>query len=231
MFGQWGRALGMRAGTGTSFEHVTTDTLAEAAGLTVRHSAASAVAASQNRANRPLAPAEYTWSHRAAGWLSPGITGLLDVTAGLLVPYGADAARVSGGRIIDRFFMLGARFRGFDSIGPKAAPVPGGTKAGDVLGGDYLMAATARVLLPPPLPSVRLANVGFRSQLWATAGVLAARGDTPGIESFASQARGSAGVGLFLPLMSGIALEANYALLHGAQPNDVVATLRLQLGS
>jgi hypothetical protein len=239
MFGKWARILGAdNTLPQPGYAHIDTDAIAAAAGLTVRKAGVPAVAAASPAAVRKTSTAAaaasaptYTWGHRLAGWLSPGVTTIADVTGGVLVPFGDDAARPAGGRIIDRFFMLGAKFRGFDSIGPTAAPVVASRPVGDVLGGDYLAAATLRVLLPPPVPSVRLANIGLRTQLWATAGALAARGDTPSLASFAEQWRGSVGVGLFLPLVNGIALEANYALVHKAQARDAVATLRLQLGA
>lgn len=139
---------------------------------------------------------EYTWVHRLAGWLAPGITGQLDVSLGCLRPFGASAQRPYGTRIVDRFFLTGSRMRGFDSVGPKADPVEAGTASGDVLGGDYMAALTARVLLPPPLPSVRLANAGLRTQAWATVGSLATTKEVTDLPSFLSKHSAAAGVGL-----------------------------------
>lgn len=139
---------------------------------------------------------EYTLSHRIAGWLSPGVTLNVDLSFGALVPFGADAVRRTGSRIVDRFFLFGSRFRGFDSVGPRAAPVEAGTFSGDALGGDYMAAACARILLPPPLPSVRLANAGLRTQLWASAGSLVAAKDVNGLGDFISRGSASAGVGV-----------------------------------
>jgi outer membrane protein assembly factor BamA len=135
---------------------------------------------------------EYTLAHRVAGWLSPGVTAHFDLSLGLLVPFGASAARPYGTRIVDRFFMHGARFRGFDSIGPKSDPVDGGNALGDVLGGDALAAATARLLLPPPLPSVRLANAGLRTQAFVSVGALGPADPS----SLLGKVSASAGVGL-----------------------------------
>ncbi len=138
----------------------------------------------------------YTLAHRIAGWLSPGITALADLSLGGLVPFGRSAERAYGSRIVDRFFLNGSRFRGFDSVGPKADPVEGGTPQGDVLGGDVLAAVTARLLLPPPLPSVRLANAGVRTQVFASVGSLALAKDAKDPSAFLSRCSAAAGVGL-----------------------------------
>lgn len=174
-------------------------------------------------------PTEYTLQHRLAGWLAPGITTHFDLSLGMLLPYGTNAQRPYGTRVVDRFFMLGSRFRGYDSIGPKATTVETGTANGDVLGGDYLAALNTRILLPPPLPSVRLANAGVRSQLFFSVGTLASGKDTTSLGSFLSRSSASAGVGIYLPLVGGTALEANWGLWHKAQQTDVAAKFRFQL--
>jgi Omp85 superfamily domain len=74
-------------------------------------------------------------------------------------------------RLADRFFVTSARMRGFEAIGPIAPRVkPHGSPFGDAIGGDCYGVLTARLLMPPPIPSVRIANAGLRTQLWATAG-------------------------------------------------------------
>ena len=76
-------------------------------------------------------------------------TAILSITGsvGMLQPWSNTANQE---RIVDRFFMHGSRFRGFDSIGPRSERVDGGNVLGDVLGGDMLGTVSARVLLPPP---------------------------------------------------------------------------------
>ena len=84
-------------------------------------------------------------------------------------------------------------------MGPKAKPFAGGTEHGDVLGGNALFSATARMLLPPPLPSITLANTGLRTQLFAAVGALLPRADDVRAVSVSSLGRNlaaSAGVGL-----------------------------------
>ena len=144
--------------------------------------------------------------------------------------------------------------RGFESVGPKAAAVAGGTEHGDVLGGNAMFSAAARVLLPPPLPSITLANAGLRSQCFASMGVLLPRADvaTLGSAKLDKHLAASAGVGLVssghpvadllrartclsalvpqvLPLADSLAIEANWALWHKAGASDVVSALKLQL--
>jgi hypothetical protein len=126
------------------------------------------------------------------------------------------------------------------AIGPRAAPVAGGTRHGDVLGGDAMGFASARLLLPPPLPSVRLANAGVRMQVWANVGALLSGAQAGAAVRSVAEGRGwggagvapsaSAGVGLVLPLMPGAGLEANYTLAHSGPGADVPAMgLRLQV--
>jgi hypothetical protein len=139
---------------------------------------------------------DYTFAHRIAGWLAPGVTGHLDLSLGALLPFGASAARPYGSRIVDRFFMHGSRFRGFDSIGPRSDRVDGGNVLGDVLGGDLLGTVSARVLLPPPLPSVRLANAGLRTQAFVSVGTLASAKEASDPSALLGRLSASAGAGL-----------------------------------
>ena len=176
--------------------------------------------------------APYSLESRAAAWAAPGVTLAVDVAGGALLPLPSPSS--PGGRagvehpsILDRLFLDGNRMRGFDGVGPRAAPVPAGTLHGDALGGEVLLHASARILLPPPLPSVRAANAGLRTQLWATAASL--RPSTQATDLFARPAV-AAGVGVVMPLASGIGLEANYSLFHvNADPGDLRASLRMQL--
>lgn len=117
---------------------------------------------------------EYGMNQRLSAWASSGATIIAEAVLGAMSTYGTDArARANAApRIMDRFLLTSTRMRGFDSVGPRAAPVAHGTPGGDLLGGSALAAATMRVLLPPPFPSVRLANAGMRTQLFATAGLL-----------------------------------------------------------
>lgn len=118
-------------------------------------------------------PRRWTAQHQIAGWLSPGITLRTDVSLGALVPFGDDTKHCpTGSRIVDRFFLAGPQVRGFESVGPRAAHVPGGAEHGDALGGNAMMAASARLLLPPPLPSITLSNAGLRTQVFAAMGLL-----------------------------------------------------------
>jgi len=114
----------------------------------------------------------YTWRERVAGWSAAGATLVADAKVGMVAPFGSDARRHGGLRPCDRLYMTAASLRGFDSVGPKAARVPGGTPHGDALGGNVAAALTARLLLPPPVPSVRLTNAGVRTQVWASVGSL-----------------------------------------------------------
>lgn len=234
----------------------------------------------QQQPSIPVPPPAYTWRHRVAGWLSPGVTLALDGGVSGMLPWAGDVGRPGGSRVIDRLF-LHTKLRGFDAVGPRAAPVPGGTLAGDVLGGDVMAHASARLLLPPPLPSVRLANAGLRTQLWATAATLKPAGAVAQPQDVFAQPALAAGVGVVShagcscgegvaratvssPLISsyappspshpappcprltmssitplqvlpiagpGLALEANYALVHRPSPGgtDLAAHFRMQL--
>ena len=163
---------------------------------------------------------------RLAGWLSPGVTGILDLSLGGIIPFGVSAKQSENTRtrLPDRFFLQGAKCRGFDSIGPRANKISGGSISGDALGGDVLASLSARILLPPPVPSINAANFGVRTQLFATAANLS---------SLSSPVRlnASAGVGLYVPVVAGAALEANYALWHSDDNNGMSpkATFRVQL--
>jgi hypothetical protein len=170
--------------------------------------------------------ASYSMLDRLAGWLSPGVTGILDLSLGGIIPFGASAKQSENTRtrLPDRFFLQGAKCRGFDSIGPRANKISGGSISGDALGGDVLASLSARILLPPPVPSINAANFGVRTQLFATAANLS---------SLSSPVRlnASAGVGLYVPVVAGAALEANYALWHSDDNNGMSpkATFRVQL--
>jgi outer membrane protein assembly factor BamA len=168
---------------------------------------------------------------RLAGWLSPGITGILDVSLGGIIPFGNSAKQSENTRtrLPDRFFLQGTKCRGFDNIGPRAKQISGGSFIGDSLGGDILASLSARILLPPPIPSVTVSNYGVRSQFFATAANLS---------SLSSPVRlnARAGVGLYVPVVAGAALEANYALWHyedklvdGVGLGNPKATFRVQL--
>jgi hypothetical protein len=169
----------------------------------------------------------YTILDRLAGWLSPGITGIVDVSFGGLIPFGASANQSENTRtrLPDRFFLQGTKCRGFDSIGPRAKKTAGGSISGDSLGGDILTSLSARILLPPPFPSINAANFGVRTQVFATAANLSSL-------SSPFRLNASAGVGLYVPVVAGAALEANYAFWHandsGSSPK---ATFRIQLSN
>jgi len=113
---------------------------------------------------------EYTGWHRLAGWMSPGVTLQGEVTLGAMASYGSDAGHYAGARGVDRFYLTGYRMRGYELVGGKARRVEHGTPFGDALGGTTIAAATARLLLPPPFPSVRIANAGMRTHLYASVG-------------------------------------------------------------
>lgn len=177
-------------------------------------------------------PRVWSTGRQLAGWLAPGVTLRLDGMLGAMVPYGHDAtARTTGTRILDRFFLAGPSVRGFESVGPKAAPVPGGTINGDVLGGNAVASLSARILLPPPLPSITLANAGLRTHLFATVGALLPRADGSlfAPDSALKNIAASAGVGVVLPVMDSLAIELNYALWHKAGVMDVASTFKMQL--
>lgn len=119
---------------------------------------------------------EFPVAARLQGWLSSGVTLLADARVGGIWSFGGDRGVAGGSRLCDRFFMTGLSMRGFESVGPKAAPKPGGTPYGDALGGNLVATATLRCLLPPPLPSVRLTNAGMRTQVFGTVGTLGGLG-------------------------------------------------------
>jgi outer membrane protein assembly factor BamA len=146
----------------------------------------------------------------------------VDVALGLLAPFGRSARQPAAlaTRVPDRFFLFGSKCRGFDALGPRAAPVDGGPAVfGDALGGDALAALSLRLLLPPPVPSVRFSNFGARTQLWATAASLSlssAAAPAPATQQPAlgplGRVSAAAGVGLLLPISAGASLEFNYPL-------------------
>jgi hypothetical protein len=118
----------------------------------------------------PVPEGEYTGWHRLAGWLSPGVTLQGEATLGAMASYGSDAGHYAGARGVDRFYLTGYRMRGYEQVGSKARRLEHGTPYGDALGGTTLAAVTARVLLPPPFPSVRLANAGMRTHAYLSVG-------------------------------------------------------------
>jgi hypothetical protein len=146
-------------------------------------------------------PRSWSTGRQIAGWLAPGVTLRVDSMLGVVFPFSDDSLRPTGTRILDRFFLFGSSARGFESIGPKAAPVPGGTRNGDVLGGNAIASFSARLLFPPPLPSITLANAGLRTQVFATAGALLPRADATSLSPLNrwKSVAASAGVGLVSP--------------------------------
>jgi hypothetical protein len=106
-----------------------------------------------------------------SGWLSPGVTAIVDVFAGGLFPWGPSKSR--GSLFPDRFHAHALRLRGLSSIGGRGEVVERGLPAGDALGGDIAAIATARIMLPPPLPSTALSNSGARSYAFTSASFLA----------------------------------------------------------
>lgn len=140
----------------------------------------------------------YSLGHRLSGWLSPGVTLSLEASAGAMRSYGPDADRSGGVRLPDRFFLTGARMRGFDAVAPLTPPLPGGVPFGDAIGGDVYAYGCAKLLLPPPLPSVRLANAGVRTHLYACAGRVGSLDGllSSGPQSFLDEVSASAGIGV-----------------------------------
>jgi hypothetical protein len=139
----------------------------------------------------------YSFLHRLSGWLSPGVTLSLEAQAGALRGLGPDFRDAACPRLVDRFFLTAQRMRGFHAVGPVAERVEHGSPYGDALGGDVYGVVTARLMLPPPIPSVRLANAGVRTLAYATAGRVGALRDA--IASplrFGSTATASAGIGV-----------------------------------
>jgi len=139
----------------------------------------------------------YSFLHRLSGWLSPGVTLSLEAQAGALRGLGPDARDAACPRLVDRFFLTAQRMRGFHAVGPVAERVEHGSPYGDALGGDVYGVLTARLMLPPPIPSVRLANAGVRTLAYATAGKVGALGDAVASpRRFGSTATASAGIGV-----------------------------------
>jgi hypothetical protein len=166
----------------------------------------------------------YTLWHRVAGWLTPGVTAQAEAICGLVAPLqgGADV------RTLDRFHLMHPRLRGYAAVGPHAAPIPGGVcPGGDALGGDLMAGATARLLLPPPFPSVRLANAGLRSFLWASAGALGSPAALASPSSWAA----SAGAGVSLPITDSVAAEVDWALWHSNGPSSGGVAYKVRLSA
>lgn len=150
----------------------------------------------------------YTLGHQLAGWLSPGIVTLFDISGGFLFPIGRDSYKTTNPtRIHDRFFLNDSFHRGYHSIGPRANPVDGGVSIGDNLGGDAFVATSVRVKLPFFLPSVRLANAGLSTQLWVSAASIAKGDEIQSPHDLISLASMAAGVGV-VSERNGIAIRA-----------------------
>jgi len=158
--------------------------------------AAGAAAAAPGVLRRPSEPAPFSLLQQLAGWLSPGVTVALEGTLGAMAPFGRDAERPNGIRLADRFFLSSSRMRGFDAVGPVAPRLPHGSPYGDAIGGDAFAHVTARLLLPPPIPSVRMANAGLRTHLFASAGRVGAVEQLSRPSDFLRGMSASAGVGL-----------------------------------
>ena len=148
------------------------------------------------RGLRPLdgsAGARGGWLSHLGAWLSPGVSAVFDVLLGAQIPFGAEPRR--GSPLPDRFFSQNLnKLRGFSSIGVRA-PLEGG-RGSDSLGGDFALVATARLLLPPPIPLASISNSGARSYVFASAGSLLLRDDHRAWSDVASSVCYSAGVGL-----------------------------------
>lgn len=160
----------------------------------------------------------YTLWHRLAGWTAGGITAQLEANTAAVMPwwrggYGESGRPRSVG-IVDRLVPAYGRIRGWEGVGPHAAPVPGAlTRHGDALGGDLFLAATGRVLLPPPIPSVRMANAFFRSTVWSSVGLVQPWSALAGSAlPHHSLWAGAAGVGLTWPLQGGLGIELDWVL-------------------
>jgi hypothetical protein len=119
----------------------------------------------------------YTVWDRIAGWLSPGVSLVVDGTLGLVQPFSSSSSSSSSTtHLHDRFYAPpnGKNLRGFASLGPRGTLAgASGVGRGDALGGDVFGAVTARILLPPPVPSINLVNLGVRSYLWGSLGAMA----------------------------------------------------------
>jgi outer membrane protein assembly factor BamA len=183
--------------------------------------------------NRSTSQSSYTFADRLSAWMSGGVTLNADISAGVGKSFDTAPTRADGSLgLLDRYYILGHRFRGYDALGPRAAPVEFGTMHGDALGGNIFAAVSARLLLPPPLPSIRLANAGVRSQLFFSSAVLAAWADRHkliDLNTLKDMPSSAAGVGFVIPLSNAACVEANYALWHRGAATDVKSSFRLQL--
>jgi hypothetical protein len=184
-------------------------------------------------------PARVLSARLRAARAAPGATLVLEAAAGALRGWGDDGGdggsprAYDGPRLPDRFFLTPARWRGFEAVGPASPPVPFGARHGDAAGGDAYALVTARLLLPPPLPSVRAANAGLRTHVFAAAGKVAAPGGA-GAGSPAELLAGfsaAAGVGVTMPVVAGFAVEANYAVWHAPQLGDATASFSIMLSA
>ena len=134
---------------------------------------------------------------RLASWLSPGASLVLDGMVGCVFPLSSGVSHPS-----DRFYAqnYGSCMKGFASMGPRGVQAAEGIPR-VALGGDLCGAVTARLLLPPPLPSVGLVNHGVRSYLWGSLGSLAPGAErggsfTSALETFFKRPSCSVGVGV-----------------------------------
>lgn len=183
-----------------------------------------------------------------ADWKSSGVTLSVASSVGTLLPYGQ--SKLGGppvSSVLDRFFLGGTHsLRGFAhaGVGPRA-PITrsstvgsdgqargdgAGSEFGDALGGDAMWTASARLLLPPPLPWKLLTNIGARSQIFAVAGnVLTSAKTSPA--AALTGARATVGVGFCLPIPlpgAGAAnIEINYPIWRRAASQDVTVSVGL----
>lgn len=140
--------------------------------------------------------------------------------------------------VSDRYYLGAPSFRGFTvaGIGPHSTSNSNHRVS---LGGDLMGLFTARLLLPPPVPSITLANAGMRFQLFASAGTLLSDDEVvaSGREILSSSksvpslvqehGRASAGVGIWLPIGQNAGLEATWTLWQASQPSDSRASFSL----
>lgn len=168
----------------------------------------------------------YTWADRLAGWLSPGVTVAVSASLGFLKPWGADANRSHGTRLLDRFYLGGPEMTGFDKfgVGPRTTVVAGGNPWGDNIGGDCSAFTSLRLFLPPPLPSVRLANAGVRTELFACAGSLMPRLPSQSSD-LTNNLAASVGAAIVVPLLSSVSLQAQWTLARYQNERDVSGSI------
>lgn len=164
---------------------------------------------------------DFTWRNQVAGWLTPGLTLSISTAAGFLRSLGKDAYRPEGSRVIDRFFLGNPDMTGFDvaGVGPRGVRPDGAAPRTDALGGDAYLFSSLRAFLPPPFPSIRLANAGVRTEAFLCAGTL-----LPGLPSshrdVVSTGRVSAGVAVVLPLMATMSLQIQYSVVKVQRGRD-----------